>query len=312
MKRYISLALSAVMTFILAAPCAAQPCEHEYTAEVRAADCMEKEHTVYTCSLCGDEYKVYADEYSAPDDFYILCTTRRNGSRLKLRVYLYNNPGLRTGRMSVYYNKECLSPAYDSIDNGEIWNERDYTGGKYIDSSEDYFTAFTEAVTRNTSNGLYFETEFDVISDKNNYGIRLEYTDKSFCDINSETKDIIAFLPKVINIAGKNELGGHDLVLKETLTEPDFDVPGSAIYTCTVCGMSETAPLPPLKHWRKGDLNNDGRVDTRDSFLIKKYILQLGKITDLKYFEDAADVNSDGKIDMKDSYELRRILLWAE
>ena len=55
-----------------------------------------------------------------------------------------------------------------------------------------------------------------------------------------------------------------------------------------------------------GDVDGDGKVTTKDSILIRRYLLGGWNIT---INEDAADVDKDGKITVKDSILIRRYLL---
>ena len=55
-----------------------------------------------------------------------------------------------------------------------------------------------------------------------------------------------------------------------------------------------------------GDVDGDGKVTTKDSILIRRYLLGGWDVT---INEDAADVDKDGKITVKDSILIRRYLL---
>lgn len=56
-----------------------------------------------------------------------------------------------------------------------------------------------------------------------------------------------------------------------------------------------------------GDVNNDGTINSKDSILLRKYILGANVTINL----DAADVNKDGNINSKDSILLRKYILGA-
>ena len=68
----------------------------------------------------------------------------------------------------------------------------------------------------------------------------------------------------------------------------------------TVDGSVTVANYPP------GDVDGDGKVTTKDSILIRRYLLGGWNVT---INEDTADVDKDGKITLKDSILIRRYLL---
>ena len=54
-----------------------------------------------------------------------------------------------------------------------------------------------------------------------------------------------------------------------------------------------------------GDVNVDGKIDTQDAVLLKKYLAGYG---DLDVIEDACDVNIDGSINSTDAVILLKYL----
>ena len=69
-----------------------------------------------------------------------------------------------------------------------------------------------------------------------------------------------------------------------------------------------TGDITVEAHWikaiRPGDVNEDGTVNTKDSVMLRKYILNGMKIN-----EAAGDVDNNGRITSKDSILLRKYLL---
>ena len=63
-----------------------------------------------------------------------------------------------------------------------------------------------------------------------------------------------------------------------------------------------------MRKYLPGDVNEDGKVDSKDSILLRKYNLGAS----VKINKDAADVNKDGKIDSKDSILLRKYTLGGD
>ena len=60
-----------------------------------------------------------------------------------------------------------------------------------------------------------------------------------------------------------------------------------------------------------GDVNGDGKINTIDLALLRRYILKWN-LSDFVFIEEAADVKGDKKIDIKDLAVLRRYLLkWS-
>ena len=60
-----------------------------------------------------------------------------------------------------------------------------------------------------------------------------------------------------------------------------------------------------MKSYTSGDVNDDGTINSKDSILLRKYILGSNASINL----DAADVNRDGIINSKDSIILRKYIL---
>ena len=91
----------------------------------------------------------------------------------------------------------------------------------------------------------------------------------------------------------------------EVITAPTAR-PGTLFHTCTVCGDSEYAEIPPICTF--GDVSGDGTVDVSDVLKLRRYNARIIDLeTDTERF--AADVNEDGKINAKDSLMIRKFLV---
>ena len=210
MKKALSVIIVCVMLAGMVLPTAAAGCNHSYAAEDFAADCRNKARTVYTCSLCGDSYTVYADEYTEPDGMYILATSERSGSRITVECYYYNNPGLSCAQMILIYNNSALK--IESVQNsGKIWSDDEYVSGLTWDDSKDHITLYAEAAgdESNTANGLCFTVVFEVTDDSADTGIYFKKNLKSFLDWDNENLKVIDRDPVVIDLIGKSDLGAH-------------------------------------------------------------------------------------------------------
>lgn len=344
MKRIVSAVLSAVMLFSLCVGVFADQCAHEYTAQHFEANCREAEHTVYTCVSCGASYTKYAYEYDDPGTFSFVFETERNDTEgtLTLNATLVNNPGLSIGIMEVGYNSETLRPV--SFANGVVWNRDEINMGKEVNLERHPLRIYAERTSEeiNYANGLYFTIVFSIIDPVGDYGFEYTLRKADFANVANGQ----SFLPGVIDLTGKRETGDH--VLSETVISPTCTESGYTLQSCTLCDFSEkvleTEPLghepgeitvvkaptfteegygistclrcsaeidtviPVLERWRKGDLNNDGKVNISDSHIMKTLIT--GKLaSSSEQMTDAADVNGDGKINASDMNLLKKILV---
>ncbi|MBQ4067136.1 MAG: hypothetical protein IJD22_05780 [Clostridia bacterium] len=340
MRKIISLILAAAAVCLCLIPTHAEECSHNNLREFVSANCLEKGHTKYTCRKCGLVQKVYDDEYTVPDDFYILAKSEREGSTLTVTVNLENNPGLIAARLRVGYNKSTL--ALREFINGEIWQERDFTGGLFKENNP--LSVFTEDISTgealNTKSGHYFTLVFDIIDPLGSYGLYITH-DKA--DFHKYDNGLVIYTPTLINVVGKSELGPHsyseEMVAPDCTEEgytlhtcsycydtykdsfvapaghsyefyrhiifPNFEEEGLDEFICTGCGATEERTSPVLERWKKGDLNNDGILNAIDTNLIKRIIV--GKEVSLQEL-DAADVCEDNTVNAMDAYLLRVIV----
>lgn len=210
MKKALSVMIVCIMLVGAVLSVTAAGCKHSYTAEDFAADCRNKARTVYTCSLCGDSYTVYADEYTEPDGMYILATSERSAGKITVRCYYCNNKGLASAQMILIYNNSALK--IESVQNsGKIWSDDEYVSGLTWDDSKDHITLYTEPADSesNTANGLCFTVVFNITDDKADANIHFKKNTKSFVDWDEENNAVIDRDPVVIDIIGKSDLGAH-------------------------------------------------------------------------------------------------------
>lgn len=88
----------------------------------------------------------------------------------------------------------------------------------------------------------------------------------------------------------------------EEIIPPTADSVGYTLHTCSECGYSykdnETDFL-------MGDVNGDGKINTRDMLTLKKEIA--GTLSSA-FIQEAADLNGDGKISSRDMLSLRKLI----
>ena len=340
MKRIISvlLVISALALCIL--PTFAQECTHSYLREFVSANCTEKGHTKYTCQKCGDSYKVYDDEYTAPEGFYILAESTREGSALSVRINICNNPGLVAARLKLHYNGDTLSPREVII--GDVWTQEEFTGGIRINNNPLTFFVESNPSQRihNYENGTFVTVVFDIIDSDGSYGIGFSHAKADFVGWDYDTNSTVVKTPTIINIVGKNELGPHSytstvippsctaegytlhecsicndsytdtpvamtehaLNLFAVIKEPTLTDEGICEYRCSACGYAEQRAIPVLERWMTGDLNNDKTVNAIDTNLFRR--LLVGYAFSMQAV-DAADIDKNGEINAKDAYALK-------
>ena len=343
MKKLIAVFTALILIALSTLPIWAAECEHNFLRTAVSANCVEKGHMYYLCRKCGYSYKVYNDEYTVPEGLYILAQSVREDSTLTVTVDLFNNPGLTAGRLKVGFNANTLS--LREYINGDVWSERDYTGGITTDGNPlSIFTEdYTTGVMSNTNNGRYFTLVFDIIDPDGEYNMYFSSSKGDFHSWNQKSSLITYYDLTVVSLVGKSELGdhsyiastslpdcteggctehtcefcgdsyvsdvteplGHSWELTATPKEPTLKEEGTAIYTCSACGEWKTESIPVLDPWIKGDLNNDGSVNSIDSNMMKRMLVGL------PFSEqaiDAADVNEDGSINAQDANVLRRFI----
>ena len=343
MKKIVAIIMAFAFTALSAIPSFAAECEHNFLRTAVSANCIEKGHTAYLCRKCGYSYKVYNDEYTAPEGLYILAKSERVGSTLTVTVDLFNNPGLTAGRLQVGYNASTLR--LREFINGDVWTDRDYTGG--INTENNPLSIFTEDYTTglmsNQSNGRYFTLVFDILDPDGEYNMYFSSSKGDFHSWNQKSALMTYYTLTVVSLVGKSELGDHGYIEETTLPtcttggkteytcefcgdhyvadekdalghnwehthtpkEPTLKEEGLAIYTCSVCKEWKTESIPVLEGWAKGDLNGDGTVNSIDANLMKRMLVGFAATEQALA---AADVNGDGNLNSQDANALKRMI----
>lgn len=346
MKKAVSLITAAILSLLLYIPSGALSCNHDYTAEHFDADCLSAERTVHTCKNCGDSYTKYAYEYDIPDSFTFVFESEKDetAETVTLTAKLYGNPGLSIAIMEVAYNSDYLTPV--SFTNGTVWNTSEINLGREVNLSRKPLKVYAERVSNNINyeNGTYFTFVFKINPEASSDSCGFEFTLRNVDFLNAVTGE--RFVPAVIDVTEKRNPGSHRM--EETVVQPTCTDGGYTVHTCSVCGHTETdtetAPrghlvtetvilrrptfteeglsvgkcercdaqietvIPVLERWKRGDVNNDGKVNALDSLILKKLIVGTFESRSPQA-EDAADVNGDGKINALDSYILKMIIV---
>jgi len=337
MKKIIAILLTLASLAALATPMSAAECQHNYLRTPTEATCIEKAHMNYLCRKCGYSYKVYDDEYTAPENFWILAESVREGSTLTVTFKLFNNPGLTAASPRIGYNQSTLKVR--EFINGDVWSDDTYFSDIKLQNNP--FTVFTEMPEgSNYNNGLYFTVVFDIIDPEGSYGITCNISSGTFPGWDSTTNSLVNNVPTYISLIGKSELGdhsytssvtpptctlpgytthtcsycndsyrdsetdpaGHSPVFSSVIKEPDFDEEGIAEYVCTDCFETSRVAIPVLEHYQKGDINGDTKLNAVDINLIRR--IMVGMLPTLQEL-DAADIDGDGVVNAKDSFCLK-------
>lgn len=88
--------------------------------------------------------------------------------------------------------------------------------------------------------------------------------------------------------------------------EPTYTEKGEKKFTCTKCKETKTEEIdviPPLL----GDANGDFDVNSRDSRLIKQFIVDKADLSELIFVN--ADIDGDGEITSKDSRAIKKLIV---
>lgn len=333
----VMLSIAMLLAGSVVGPVFAADCTHVYEQTVKAATCIEKEQIVYTCSLCGDTYKVAADEPMLPDSCYVLLESTKQDGQLIVTVKLENNPGIYSMRMIFHYNEAALAPT-ERI-NGDVWTDSECWTTTPPKENPFFYTAqYTDMTSNNMKNGLLCTLVFDILDEKEDYGFRVTYDKRPYITYDHQLVDVTT-----VNIVGKSEYGdhcyesgmvpptctkngytqqvckycqdtiigetipspGHQWVLTQEIVPPTFETEGRGVYTCSACHETKEESLPILQRWKKGDLNNDGAITSADIIYLRRVAASASSVPLQLY--DAADVNGDSVVTMLDYVQLSRI-----
>ncbi len=101
--------------------------------------------------------------------------------------------------------------------------------------------------------------------------------------------------------------------IQTTSIKIEFEVNGSFAYLNEVeVHGTEVEVVPPQPEYLKGDVNNDGKLNTADYMMLKSLVIGNIDLTDLKNQETAllrSDFNGDGKLAAADYFLLKKHLL---
>lgn len=94
----------------------------------------------------------------------------------------------------------------------------------------------------------------------------------------------------------------HDWKYVETIRESTIWEQGADLYECSECGEEKEELLPLLERWMKGDINNDGQLNSMDTNFFKRVLVGFSASVEA---QDAADFNGDGQVNSVDSYLMK-------
>ncbi len=128
-----------------------------------------------------------------------------------------------------------------------------------------------------------------------------------FSVINLSAKDV-SYIIRVTDKAEESEAVTHKHVFEysHTLKVPTVNEEGIDVHVCSGCGEAVEVTVPSLERWMKGDINNDGVVNSLDSLALKKIIV--GSSVSEQAM-DAADVDRDGTVGPLDSNYIKRMIV---
>lgn len=230
------------------------------------------------------------------------------GQQLYVFVDIVNSPGIAAIMMTPVYDKDLLElvsvefnrSAFSGISN---WGSRIVSA-----MNHDVSGTFTYAVLIfNVKRDGYFRTE-----------VSMELERGSFVDMNE--MDIIFALEPATIVHSCAE-GAHTFVdvpaAKPTCTQIGWDAYRGCIYCLEAEGTLHT--YPALGHTFKdgactrcgepgiqGDVNSDGKVDTKDLVRLMKLISGVDVVI------SGQDVNGDGNVDTRDLIRLMKIIAEAK
>lgn len=97
----------------------------------------------------------------------------------------------------------------------------------------------------------------------------------------------------------------HSFGEAKIIKESTFTEHGILEKICSECGEKELEALPLMERYKKGDIDNNGKINSIDSYLLKCAIV--GLLSSVQE-RDAADFNDDGNVNPVDSYMVKLIV----
>lgn len=230
------------------------------------------------------------------------------GQQLYVFVDIVNSPGIAAVMMTPVYDTDLLELVSVEFNRSAFSGISDW-GSRIVSAMDhDVSGTFTYAVlTFNVKRDGYFRTE-----------VSMELERGSFADMNE--MDIIFALEPATIVHSCAE-GAHTFVdvpaAEPTCTQIGWDAYRGCIYCLEAEGTLHT--YPALGHTFKdgactrcgepgiqGDVNSDGKVDTKDLIRLMKLISGV----DVEI--SGQDVNGDGKVDTRDLIRLMKIIAEAK
>lgn len=303
MKKIIAILLSLSIIFALGTAVLGADCPHsEKTREFHAANCSSRAKNVYTCTSCGYTETVYlSPSYTLNQSkLSFLFEGNLEGGQLTILCTAFNNPGVCGSRFTVNYNSDALTPV--SFENGEMWSDDDVT--LTVNESKKYVKFLAEGWGNNENDGLVFKAVFDVKDIPANWGIRIETIPQDF--VNWATGATVSH--EVVSTVTSG-YGSHVWDEGTVTLEPTVYDEGAIEYGCDYCGVSKSDSIPVLERWKKGDVNNDTKVNLVDIFRVKTYLTAGADLPYASQAFDAADMTDDRNVNIADMMALKTELL---
>ena len=117
----------------------------------------------------------------------------------------------------------------------------------------------------------------------------------------------VSYVIRVVSEAFESDVIAHQhsFVFSETVKAPTVTQEGTDLYICTGCGEKKEVATPALERWKKGDVNNDGTVNSVDANIMKRIMVGFSVSHQAV---DAADINGDGAVNSMDAALLKRTI----
>lgn len=275
--------------------------EHQYTlVTTKEATCKEEGVETHTCSVCGDTYTTKIEKkshsYSEQWTTDILPTTTSEGSK--------------SHHCTVCDAKTDVTviPKLEIIPTGGVFSIISGSG-RVDDIAEVYIKVENNPGIVGATLCVAYDTEKLQLISCEDQGVLNDYQwseldhqpfmmnwEDPLTTVNNTANGNIAKLQfKILQ-----DLGDEGTELKLTIdTVYDVDIE-DVLFTAQSGKIT-------MSKYKPGDINDDGTINSKDSILLRKFVLGgNGNVN-----SEAADVNKDGAINSKDSILLRKYILGA-
>ena len=275
--------------------------DHQYTlVTTKEATCKEEGVETHTCSVCGDTYTTKIEKkshsYSEQWTTDILPTTTSEGSK--------------SHHCTVCDAKTDVTviPILEIIPTGGVFSIISGSG-RVDDIAEVYIKVENNPGIVGATLCVAYDTEKLQLISCEDQGVLNDYQwseldhqpfmmnwEDPLTTVNNTANGNIAKLQfKILQ-----DLGDEGTELKLTIdTVYDVDIE-DVLFTAQSGKIT-------MSKYKPGDINDDGTINSKDSILLRKFVLGgNGNVN-----SEAADVNKDGAINSKDSILLRKYILGA-